>query len=290
MINSAALSIRRKLQKEHIFDGVSAGDLIATLKGTCSDDSKKLIISLLGADLPRTNLLTRLLQMEKAVTSPSFYMTADVWGDLTKKDAFRIYSLFPRFVAPANVQPDCGEEKDVLDEVKSFYLLSGLWLLNWEKSSRYSEALKTLGIDESEKRAWVSRRLYDLCDYMKIHSDSPYLKPLPVPAIWLLCEISICKKRLENKSKEGSKRKRYDRMTKFYAKLDSADPSDALPIAVMTGLPDLAKNFYGYFLHLAKRMAIERPDFDEIFFAPYLKAEKVWGRKALGGTAVTGYL
>lgn len=290
MANNTASSTRRKLEKEFIFKGVSAGDLIATLEKSYPDNIRKLLIELLGADLTRLDLSRQLFQIERAVSQPERYMTPELFEGLTKKDALRIYSLFPRFIAPPTVKPDCREELDTLTEAANFYLSSGLWLLNWEKNSKYSNVLGRLGIEDAEKRAWVSRSLYALCDYMKIHSSSPYLKPLPAPAIWLLCEISLCKSQLADKDKEGSKRKRYERMQKFYAKLDSADPSESLPTRVVDGLPDLAEHFYGYFLHLVKKMADERPDFDQVLLSQYTKAQRVWGRKALKEKGVAAYL
>lgn len=290
MANSPVSSTRKRLEKEFLLKGISAGDAIATFEKTYPYNIRKILIELLGADLTRLDLNRQLFEISKAVLQPERYMTPELFKGLTKKDALRIYTLFPRFITPPAIKPDCKEELDTLTEASNFYLSSGLWLLNWEKNSKFSDVLGQIGIEEAEKRAWVSRILYALCDYMKIHSDSPYLKSLPAPAIWLLCEISLCKNQLADKSKEGSKRKRYERMQKLYARLDSADPSDDLPTRAVEGLPDLAEHFYGYFLHLVQKMAVERPDFDQVLLSQYTKAQKVWGRKALGEKGVAAYL
>lgn len=290
MVGDATTSINRKLEKELILGGVGVGDAIASFEKAGIAISRKPFIELLGADLTRSVLNAGLFTIEKAVYDPASYMTHGLFEGMTKKDAMRIYSLFPRFITPNAAIPDCREELDTLTETANFYLFSGLWLLNWEKNSKYSEMLGQLGLEEAEKRAWVSRSLYGLCDYMKIHSSSPFLKPLPAPAIWLLCEVSICKNRLADKHKEGSKRKRYERMQKIYARLDSADPADDLPTRAVNGLPDLAENFYGYFMYLVKKMAADRPDFDQVLLRQYVKAQKVWGREALSSTGITAYM
>lgn len=290
MAVDTAISSRKKLEEKFIFGDVGVGAAIATLEKAGIATNRKPFIELLGADLTRNTLNKGLSQIEKAISDPTKYMTHGFFEGMTKKDAFRIYSLFPRFIVPDTAKPDCKEELNILVETANFYFFSGLWLLNWEKNSKYSEALGQLGIEEAEKRAWVSRSLYALCDYMKIHSTNPYIKPLPAPAIWLLCEISICKNRLADKPREVSKRKRYERMQKVYARLDSADPVDNLPTRAVTGLPDLAENFYGYFMYLVKQMAVDRPDFDKVLLTQYLKAQKVWGRKARDGPEAIGYL
>lgn len=282
--------VKGSLESQFVLNGVGAGDLVAALEKAGLVENRKPFFELLGSDATRNTLNRQLFELEKAVSDPSQYMAQGFFSGITKKDAFRAYSLFPRFIAPKIAKPSCTEELEELNEAANFYLLSGLWLLNWQKSGKYSTLLGQLGIEEAEKRAWVSRSLYALCDYMKVHSNSPYLAPLPAPAIWLLCEVSICKSRLADRYQEGSKRKRYERMQKVYARLDSSDPADALPTKNADGFSDLAEHFYGYFMYRVKKMAVEKPDFDKVLLSQYLKAQRVWGRKARDGTAVTGYL
>jgi hypothetical protein len=290
MTNDASAAIRRNLEYKLFSDGVGAGSFILAMEKAGIVNNRNPLINLLGSDFDRIALSSQLLELEKAFRSPQLYLTQGLVERITKKDALRIFSLFPLFILPSEAKPDCREDLASLTEAGNFYRLAGLWLLNWEKDSRYSDFLAQLKQPAAEKRAWTSRRLYELCDYMKIHSDSSYLRPLPVPAMWLLCEISLCKNHLADQRKEGSKRKRYERMQAIYAQLDGFDPANPPNSRVVNGLPDLAEHFYGYFMYLVHQMASNNPEFDRIHYKPYLKAEKAWQRKALSQKDVSAYL
>ena len=268
---------------------ISAGEAIARLNKGSDKGTRQALVKLLGGDIQRSTLAKYLLDVEQAFEMPEMHMTQRVAG-VSKIDALRTYSLFPRFILPNVREPHCKEERDEFLALQRFYLESGLCLINWERNSRYTQAIKVITSKEAEKHAWVSRKLFDLCDYMKRHCDSPYFKDLTPAAMWLFCEVSICKNRLADAHKEGSKRKRYERMQKIYARLDSSDPADFPDNRRANNLKDLAENFYGYFIHKTKQMADSDPGFDDVMYKNYMTALKRWGAKALNAEGIIAYL
>lgn len=269
--------------------GIPAGAAIARFDEAKSPAIRQAFLKLLGSDLQRIALSRYLLEVEKAFTEPGLYMTQSV-ANISKMEAFRTYSLFPRFILPEVAEPQCREEREEFAELQRFYLESGLFLINWEKNSRYSEQLKKLALERAEKRAWVSRKLFALCDYMKMHSNSPYFKPLTPAAMWLFCEVSICKNRLSDKHKEGSKRKRYERMLEVYGRLDNQDPALMPNSRPTKDIKDFAEHFFGYFLYKVHQMAEADPEFDSVLFRDYMKTARIWGKEALSATGPIAYM
>lgn len=49
-------------------------------------------------------------------------------------------------------------------------------------------------------------------------------------------------------------------------------------------------DFSGLCLHEARQLAVKDRDFDSLLWSKYLKAEKIWGRQALGTKGVAAYL
>ena len=268
---------------------ISAGEAIARLDKGDDDKTRQALLKLLGGDMQRVTLAKYLLDVEQAFEAPEMYMTQRI-AEVSKIDALRTYSLFPRFILPEICEPYGEKERDEFLVLQRFYLESGLCLINWERNSRYTQVIRTITSKEAEKHAWVSRKLFDLCDYMKRHCDDPYFKNLTPAAMWLFCEVSICKSRLANAHEEGSKRKRYDRMQKVYARLDSSDPADFPDNRRAENLKDLAENFYGYFMYKTKQMADNDPGFDDVLYKNYMTALKRWGVKALKAKGVMAYL
>lgn len=285
---------RKALLIESVYtNNLTTGELIAHFEKESEADVRQALVSLIGSDPIRIETAIILCETSYRYEKLSERFT-DVFlknlNQLSKKDAFRLYAMFPRLLTPHKVLPDCEKEADELKKSGFFYTGVGLWLLNWQKGGKYSALLKNLGLEDEEKRAWVSRFRYLLCDYMATHDQHPYMKDLSPAAMWLLIEISICRCRLADRYKEGSKRKRYERMQSIYARLDSSDPSDKLPDRKPQDVEDLVENFWGFFMYRAKKMADEKPDFDSVLFTQYLKAEKVWGRKAREQQGAIAYL
>lgn len=259
-------------------------------------EDRKALIKLLGSDGQRigsgialTNISAVFENPEKELT-PTFVARLN---NLSKKEACRIYALFPRFILPVELFPDCEEERQEFKEMAFVNLSTALWLLDWNSQGRCSALLSRLGIKGTEKRAFVSEKLYSLCAYMKIHSKDEYIQTFSVPALWLMIEVSKCLNGLGEKTKGVSKSKRYKRRQNTFSALNDAvagNSGEALSTRQARDSKDLLENFYRYFMNKAKEIASEQPDFDKILFSDYVKAEKTWGRSARDSKGVIGYL
>lgn len=260
-----------------------------------SKEERKALIKLIGSDGQRLEAGAALTAISTAIENPDEELTLDfveALNCISKKKAFRIYALLPRFILPTELFPDCEEERGEFRALTLINLNTALWLLDWNSNGRYSGLISRLGINGTEKRAFVSEKLYALCAYMKINSKSKYIQTFSVPALWLMIEVSKCLNSMSEKAKGIRKKERYKKRQQTISAIGdeiSGNSASPLPTRQADDNSDLLKNFYSYFMYEAQSLAKDHKDFDKLLLSNYLKAERTWGRSARDQKGVIGY-
>ena len=280
-----------------------AGDLIAEMENSGLTVERQTVMSLVGGDLIRkaafyrTAMVGGLHQSVVDGHSDRVFFYETYLKDISKKEALRAFSLFPRTITPTEVEPYSQDEKEDFCDLNLHYAGIGLWLLNWHKGNKHGHELIEMGLGEYEKAAWVSRFRYDICDYLKTHSQNKIIKLQSAALTWLLFESSICKIKLEEGHKFDSKRKRYSATKKLWDDIEdiSWDEDRNIEPCIrekqICSIPKAAMNdFAGLCLFEARELAVKDKDFDKLLWKKYIAAEKTWGRKALGNKGITAYV
>lgn len=276
-------------------ENLLTGDLIKSLSIKDRQDRLSLI-KLLGSDIQRVDAGLALTIISSAIENPEEEMSCSLiekLNGISKKEAFRLYALLPRFALPVGFFPDCEEERQVFRDMAHINLSTALWLLDWNSKGRHSALISRLSVGDADKRAFVSEKLYSLCAYMKIHSKNKYFQEFSVPALWLMLEISKCLNDIERKVEGVSKGKRYkgrQRTVSTIEEIVAGNSEQALPTRPADSTKDLLENFYRHFMYEATALAKEQPGFDKVLFSDYLNAVKTWGRLARDAKGMIGYL
>ena len=265
----------------------TTGDIIASLEKITDLPVRKALIDLLGADRTRMSSILAVGAiaenyegLDLAGSPLTLKYLTDGLNNLNRVDVYRIFSVFPRDITPEAFWPHCTEERQELKEVTSLYAATGLWLIDNHRGSKHSNILSALGIDHAQKRAFVAEKRYDVCIWVHKTTKSHLIKSFSVPTLWLLWEISICRKRLNSQHKYASKRTKYDFWVNVWESLDDFG-TDLRPfLRPAESASDLIESFEGFMLAEAKAVAASDPDIDKLVYKTYIEAEKTWGRDA----------
>ena len=276
------------------------GYIVAGMENLVDIPCRKMLIDLMGSDYKRMSSIKLIYQLGKIYQKgeeDKIVSMVSALKRLSRIDAYRLFSVLPGELAPEVFWPNCSEERDHLDKATFFYATVGLWLIDSHRGNRHTASLTGLGLADAKKRALVSQRRYEVCEwlYMQHSADELFSDFLSVPGMWLLWEISICRRRLKGKYKHNSKRQKHDYWAKVWKQLSqvkNGSDQDLVPSqAIADSWIDFIENFEWMMLTDAKEMAEKNPDVDSTIYQPYLKAEKTWGSKALKASgAVTPYL
>lgn len=274
------------------------GAMIASLEKITDLPVRKALIDLLGADTIRMSSILAIgaiaenyKSLDLAGSPLTLKFLTDGLNGLKRIDIYRIFSAFPRDLTPKSFEPNCTAERQELEEVTYLYTTTGLWLIDNLRGGKHSNILLALGLDHAKKRAFVAERRYDVCDWVHKTTGNQFIKSFSVPTLWLLWEISICRKRLNSQHTYKGKRAKYDSWVNVWKSFDDfgADLRDFLRPA--ESATDLIESFEGFMLAEARSVAASNPDIDQLVYKTYIKAERTWGKSALGsGSKVIPYL
>ena len=217
-------------------------------------------------------------------------------GGLSKDQAIRFFSFLPYVLTPKKLWPDCAEEAEELAVMNGFYSGVSLWLMNSERDNRYTRQLEDLlGLGAEYKRAKVCKERYDICEYLQELSAKSFFREMPVPLMWLLVEISMCRRDISDSYKSDTAQKeRCRRMSSFWKKLSYVDggkedePTQRGPIYGMEQL----EHFRGLFITEGRELAKDNNTFKEVW-SNYLKLERSWGsysRDNISGKTMLSYV
>ncbi len=266
----------------------TTGYIIAEFEKLTDIPVRKALIDLLGSDLKRMSSILTISQLgktyEKGEEGEVERMVAAL-QKLTRIDAYRLFSVLPGELTPEAFRPNCSEERTLLEEATFFYATVGLWLIDSHRSSRHTETLNRLGLADAKKRAVVSDRRYQVCEWLYAQrSLSTYSNFISVPGMWLLWEISVCRRRLRGKYKHGVKDNKYDYWVGIWKQLDNfgidPDQDRVSQLATANSWGDFVEAFEWIMLADAKEMAESHTDIDTVIYKAYIQAERTWGYKA----------
>ena len=292
-----------KLQSFREAKACTAGDVIAEMEQKGLSVKRSTVMSLVGSDSIRTiaSYGTAMVGgLYKSVNEGRIEETIvyeSALKSIGKKEALRAFSLFPRAITPESVRPYSKDEKEEFCDLNIHYAGIGLWLLNWHKGNKYGDALLEMGLGQYEKAAWVSRFRYDVCDYLKTHSQNKFIKSQSAALTWLLLESSTYRIKIEEAYNFKSKRQRYILSKNLWddiADISWDEDKEVEPCvrekSICAAPKDVLSDFAGLCLFEARQLAIKDKDFDKLLWKKYLAAEKTWGRKALDHQGIAAYV